>query len=206
MRITGFPAGMFGTNCYIVADENGDCVIVDPGQDAAPEVRARIEEAGLTPKAVLLTHGHLDHVWNAREVADHYGVPAYIHPDDREMLTDPAKALSIDLASMLGDRTFTEPAEVVELFDGDHLEFGDLVFDVDPAAAPAGSYPIALVSYLIACEQYEDQNTAELVKAYFEYVASEEGQQAAADNAGSAPISEGLREKVLAAIDTIKVG
>ena len=131
MRITGFPAGMFGTNCYIVADENGNCVIVDPGQDAAPEVRARIEEAGLTPKAVLLTHGHLDHVWNAREVADHYGVPAYIHPDDREMLTDPAKALSIDLASMLGDRTFTEPAEVVELFDGDHLEFGELVFDVD---------------------------------------------------------------------------
>ena len=82
----------------------------------------------------------------------------------------------------------------------------DLVFDVDPAAAPAGSYPIALVSYLIACEQYEDQNKAELVKTYLEYVASEEGQQAAADNAGSAPISDGLREKVLAAIDTIKVG
>ena len=82
----------------------------------------------------------------------------------------------------------------------------DLVFDVDPAAAPAGSYPIALVSYLIACEQYEDQNKAELVKTYLEYVASEEGQQAAADNAGSAPISDGLREKVLAAIDSIKVG
>lgn len=83
---------------------------------------------------------------------------------------------------------------------------GDLVFAVDPAAAPAGSYPIALVSYLIACEEYEDTNTAGLVKAYFEYIASEEGQQAAADNAGSAPISDGLREKVLAAIDTIKVG
>ncbi|WP_313355899.1 phosphate ABC transporter substrate-binding protein PstS [Microbacterium sp.] len=82
----------------------------------------------------------------------------------------------------------------------------DLVFDVDPAAAPAGAYPIALVSYLIACEQYEDENTAALVKAYFEYVASEDGQKAAADNAGSAPISDGLREKVLAAIDTIKVG
>ncbi|UWF77077.1 MULTISPECIES: phosphate ABC transporter substrate-binding protein PstS [Microbacterium] len=82
---------------------------------------------------------------------------------------------------------------------------GDLVFDVDPAAAEKGSYPIALVSYLIACEEYEDNNTAALVKAYFEYIASEEGQQAAADNAGSAPISEGLREKVLAAIDTIKV-
>lgn len=83
---------------------------------------------------------------------------------------------------------------------------GDLVFEVDPAAAPAGSYPIALVSYLIACEEYEDADTAALVKAYFEYVASEEGQQAAADNAGSAPISDGLREKVRTAIDMIKVG
>ena len=82
---------------------------------------------------------------------------------------------------------------------------GDLVFDVDPAAAPAGSYPIALVSYLIGCEQYEDPAKAAVVKSYFEYMASEEGQAAAADNAGSAPISAGLRDKVLAAIDLIQV-
>lgn len=83
---------------------------------------------------------------------------------------------------------------------------GDLVFDVDPAGATGGAYPIALVSYLIGCVEYEDANTAELVKSYFEYMASAEGQDAAADNAGNAPISEGLREQVLAAIDTIKVG
>lgn len=82
---------------------------------------------------------------------------------------------------------------------------GDLVFSVDPADAPAGSYPIALVSYLIACEEYTDTAVAPVVKAYLEYIASEDGQKAAADNAGSAPISAGLREKVLAAIDTIKV-
>lgn len=83
---------------------------------------------------------------------------------------------------------------------------GDLVFDVDPAAAPAGAYPIALVSYLIACEQYEDANTAALVKAYFEHMASEEGQAAAEANAGNAPISAGLRDKVNAAIELIQVG
>lgn len=83
---------------------------------------------------------------------------------------------------------------------------GDLVFDVDPAAAPKGAYPIALVSYLIGCEQYEDKNTAELVKAYFQYMASAEGQEAAAANAGNAPISDGLRDKVLDAIDLIQVG
>jgi len=81
----------------------------------------------------------------------------------------------------------------------------DLVFDVDPGAAADGAYPIALVSYLIGCEQYEDADQAALVKAYFEYVASAEAQDAAAENAGSAPISDGLREQVLAAIDGIQV-
>lgn len=83
---------------------------------------------------------------------------------------------------------------------------GDLVFDVDPASATGGAYPIALVSYLIGCEQYEDANTAELVKAYFQYMASPEGQTAAEANAGNAPISDGLREQALAAIDLIQVG
>lgn len=82
-------------------------------------------------------------------------------------------------------------------------EAHDLAFEVDPAAAPAGSYPIALVSYLIGCVEYEDAEVATLVKAYFEYVASAEGQDAAAEAAGSAPISEDLREKVMTAIDAI---
>lgn len=131
MRIVGFPAGVFGTNCYIVSDDEGECVIVDPGQDAADRVRSEISQAGLRPRAVLLTHGHLDHVWNARQVADHYRIPAYIHPDDRPMLTDPAKALSMDLSAILKGECFDEPEQVVEVFDGDRLEFGSMVFDVD---------------------------------------------------------------------------
>ncbi len=79
----------------------------------------------------------------------------------------------------------------------------DLAFAVDPASAPAGSYPIALVSYLIGCVEYEDPEIASLVKAYFEYVASAEGQDVAASAAGSAPISDDLREKVNAAIGAI---
>lgn len=79
----------------------------------------------------------------------------------------------------------------------------DLAFAVDPAAAPAGSYPIALVSYLIGCVEYEDAEVASLVKAYFEYVASEEGQDVAAEAAGSAPISSELRDQVNTAIEAI---
>ena len=131
MQIVGFPAGMFQTNCYIVSDDAGDCVIVDPGQDSEEQVRRQVSEAGLRPRAVLLTHGHLDHIWNAQQVADHYRVAAYIHPDDRAMLADPGKGLSLDLSAMLKDVTFTEPAEVIEVFDGDSLTFGSMTFDVD---------------------------------------------------------------------------
>ena len=79
----------------------------------------------------------------------------------------------------------------------------DLAYDVDPAAAPAGSYPIALVSYLIGCVEYDDAEAAAVVKAYFEYVASEDGQKVASEAAGSAPISGELRDQVSAAIDAI---
>lgn len=151
MQIVGFPAGMFQTNCYIVSDDAGDCVIVDPGQDAEEQVRRQVSEAGLKPRAVLLTHGHLDHIWNAQQVADHYGVPAYIHPEDREMLADPAKGLSLDLSAMLRDVTFSEPAEVIEVFDGDTLAFGSMVFEVDhvPGHSPGS------VSFRITAETEE---------------------------------------------------
>jgi phosphate transport system substrate-binding protein len=81
---------------------------------------------------------------------------------------------------------------------------GDLAFDLDRTLTDSGVYPVALVSYLIGCEEYEDANDAALVAAYFEYVASEDGQQAAADNAGSAPISDDLRTQVDDAIGLIQ--
>ena len=62
---------------------------------------------------------------------------------------------------------------------------GDLAREVDYSTEESGVYPIALVSYLIGCVEYEDANTAELVAAYFSYIASPEGQDAAAENAGS---------------------
>lgn len=94
-----------------------------------------------------------------------------------------------------------------KLIENSPLEEGrepqDLVFEVDPATASDGAYPIALVSYLIGCTEYEDANKAALVKEYFSFVASAEGQEVAAAEAGSAPISDSLREQVNAAIDAI---
>ncbi|KRC60668.1 phosphate ABC transporter substrate-binding protein [Agromyces sp. Root81] len=81
---------------------------------------------------------------------------------------------------------------------------GDLAIEIDRTSEEAGVYPIVLVSYLIACGQYEDPANVDLVKGYLSYIASPEGQEVAAADAGSAPISDTLREKITAAIDSIK--
>ncbi|MDR2348454.1 MAG: phosphate ABC transporter substrate-binding protein PstS [Bifidobacteriaceae bacterium] len=81
----------------------------------------------------------------------------------------------------------------------------DVVYELNRTTEAAGAYPLILVSYLAACEKYKDKDTASRVAAYFKYVTSEAGQQAAASNAGSAPLTseEGLSAKVSAAVDRI---
>ncbi|MDR7085911.1 phosphate transport system substrate-binding protein [Aeromicrobium panaciterrae] len=79
----------------------------------------------------------------------------------------------------------------------------DIAIDIDRKTEEAGVYPIVLVSYQIACQKYDDAAQAELVKAWLTYVASEDGQAAAAKSAGSAPLSSDFSSKVQAAIDTI---
>ena len=80
----------------------------------------------------------------------------------------------------------------------------DLVIDVDRTSTAAGVYPLVLVSYLIACEEYPDADQAELVTAYLNYVASPEGQAAAAEGAGSAPLSADYSARVQDAINSIR--
>jgi phosphate transport system substrate-binding protein len=69
-----------------------------------------------------------------------------------------------------------------------------------------GSYPIVLVSYHIVCSQYQDQEVADRVKAFEGYVISEDGQKTASDAAGSAPLSESVRQEAQAAVDSINAG
>lgn len=82
---------------------------------------------------------------------------------------------------------------------------GDLAISLDRTSTEAGVYPIVLVSYMIACQEYADEANAPIVKGYLQYVASPEGQDAAAAAAGSAPISDSLRDQINAAIDLIVV-
>jgi phosphate transport system substrate-binding protein len=79
-------------------------------------------------------------------------------------------------------------------------------FELNRKTQESGTYPIVLVSYLLGCSQYEDENTANITKAFFEYIVSEEGQAAAQENAGTAPLSDSLRQQILPGIEMISAG
>jgi glyoxylase-like metal-dependent hydrolase (beta-lactamase superfamily II) len=133
--VTGFPAGSLAANCYLVAPGPGEeCVIIDPGQDAGPGIEEVIAAHRLKPVAVLLTHGHLDHVWSVAPVCGARDIPAYIHPADRELLTDPAKGLALGPGQQLFQGIeFTEPDDVAELADGMTLRLAGIELVVDHA-------------------------------------------------------------------------
>jgi len=82
----------------------------------------------------------------------------------------------------------------------------DFAIEIDRTLTDPATYPLVLVSYAVACTSYEDEATGSFVKAFLGYQASEEGQQAAAEAAGSSPISADTAEQVAAAIDSITVG
>ena len=134
MLIAGFPAGPWGTNCYVVATGAGaECVVVDPGKDATAGVEQVVREHRLKPVAVLVTHGHVDHMWCVAPVAGGYDATAWIHPDDRHLLTDPMAGMSRETTSMLlgGSYEWAEPDDVRELADGQALELAGVRFLVD---------------------------------------------------------------------------
>ena len=81
MRITGFAAGPFQTNCYIV-EERGRALVVDPGLGAYEAVTEHLAREGASLEAVVLTHGHIDHTRDAAK----FGVDTFIHPADDFML------------------------------------------------------------------------------------------------------------------------
>ena len=134
MLIAGFPAGPWGTNCYVVATGPGaECVVVDPGKDAAQGVDEVVRQHRLKPVSVLVTHGHVDHMWCVAPVAGTYDATAYVHPADRHLLSDPMAGMSRETAAMMlgGKYTFAEPERVEELTDLQTVELAGIGFTVD---------------------------------------------------------------------------
>jgi phosphate transport system substrate-binding protein len=125
---------------------------------------------------------------------------------------DLSQAGDLGVASILVGEEFVAPspeaaAAVVE--NSEPLEGRgeyDFAIELNRETTGSGEYPIVLVSYHVGCVQYDDQEKADLVKAFMNYVISEEGQQASSESAGSAPISDTLREQAQSAVDAITAG
>lgn len=139
MLTVSFPALAFDTNCYVLAPAAGaECVVIDPGIGVLPTLRDVLAEYRLRPAAVMLTHGHLDHVYAVTPVCQTSAIPAYIHGDDRYRLVNPIDSLDSALVGMLEAQfgtsaTWTEPSDVVLLGDRDQVEIAGLTFTITHA-------------------------------------------------------------------------
>jgi hydroxyacylglutathione hydrolase len=124
MFVASFPAPMYATNCWIIAGGRGqECIIVDPGMpDISHEVNAIVKDNNLKPVAALITHGHLDHTFSVKPLADGYGIASYIHSEDREYLLKPQGAHGPEFIATLDAMHFEEPADTRNLRHGDLLE------------------------------------------------------------------------------------
>lgn len=124
MLVAGFSAQMYATNCWVLAaGEGSECIVIDPGMpDVSMELADLLSKYRLKPVATLLTHGHLDHTFSVVPVCDGYGIPAYIHSEDRNLLLDPAAAVSPEFGATLVGMSFSEPHEVKELKSGEEFE------------------------------------------------------------------------------------
>lgn len=139
------PVGPMGANCYIIGcEETKKAAIVDPGGDA-PKIIREVEALGLTPEAIVLTHGHIDHIFSVDEVRDKIKAKVYIHEDDAEMLTDSKKNLSFFMGQQVGFRAADET-----LVDNEELPLGNLTLKIihTPGHTPGGIC-IQVENYLI---------------------------------------------------------
>jgi glyoxylase-like metal-dependent hydrolase (beta-lactamase superfamily II) len=133
--IAGFPSAVTDTNCWVVAQADGEqCVVLDPGIGVTGQLDEVIAEHRLHPVAVLLTHGHFDHTFSVLPVCQARDVPAYIHPADRGQLADPWSGVGMPKGTPLfGSLTFAEPDDVRELASRDKISLAGLDFAVTHA-------------------------------------------------------------------------
>lgn len=94
LKMTIYPVGPIQTNCYIIQDEENNCLIIDPGEEGLKLIN-EIKQAQLTPIAILLTHGHFDHLGAVDTVRDAFNIPVYIHEIEKDTLTDPEQNGSV---------------------------------------------------------------------------------------------------------------
>ena len=166
LQIRRMPVGQIGTNCYLLEDlEAKTCAVIDPG-DQANDIAREIDKAGLTPKMILVTHGHFDHVLGVPGLLERYpGLPVYIHDKevnwkqggDQYMLMNPVEGIHTVKEGdeiPFGDQTIRvlhtpghSPGSVTYRI-GDVLFCGDTLFAGSCGRTDfvGGSFPVILKS------------------------------------------------------------
>ena len=102
------PLGPIQTNCYIIMNEDRQCLIVDPGADGML-INDRIEKHSLKPAAIVLTHAHFDHIGGVDEVRKRWDIPLFVHEREAEWLHSPE--LNGSAHFPLGNISVTRPAD-----------------------------------------------------------------------------------------------
>ena len=123
-EIYGFAAGPYKTNTYVVAN-GSQAFIVDPGMHTREKLEQLARAKSLEFKAVVLTHGHIDHTRDAAE----FDLPGYIHPDDAFMLMD-GSGVSPESQMLFAAASMKQVADRRDLIGGETLRLVGLEFDL----------------------------------------------------------------------------
>ena len=111
--------GPVQTNCYFVMNmERKECIIVDPGEEAE-KINDYMTKKGIKPVAILLTHGHFDHIGAVEELKSRYNIEVYADKEEENTLKDPCVNLSVqlgDVISITADH-FVSDGQIIELMD-----------------------------------------------------------------------------------------
>lgn len=128
LKIDSFTFNPFQENTYVLSDESGECIIIDPGcydAEEKEELAIFIDSKGLKPVKILLTHAHIDHVLGINFLAGKYGLPIVMNSIETELL----KSASI-YGQMWGIQVEPAPDPQEFLKDGDTFTFGKTELEV----------------------------------------------------------------------------